>query len=313
MADNVAVTPGAGAVIATDDVAGIQYQLIKLMLGGDGVAAFAPGDTTNGLDVDVTRLPSAMTASGSAAALNADCIAATDCLGYRYACVQIAGTFVATFTFQGSNDNTNWFSVQAHNLSLANNVPGATGTGTGLYAIPLSFRYLRVRATAYTSGTMSATALIDVIPAPSMQIGGAVALVSAAVGLNTGSNTIGAVQLTPAAAHGASSHHHRIAQATNVVLVKASPGTINSLTIANLHATNALYFKLYNSASAPTLGAGTPIEVFRVPAGQTLSVDCGGYGIRCTGGIAYALTSDLADTGVTNVAANDALVGMSYT
>lgn len=39
MADNVAVTPGAGATIATDDVAGVQYQRVKLDLGGDGAAS----------------------------------------------------------------------------------------------------------------------------------------------------------------------------------------------------------------------------------------------------------------------------------
>lgn len=39
MADNVAVTPGAGTTIATDDVGGVHYQRIKLDLGGDGVTA----------------------------------------------------------------------------------------------------------------------------------------------------------------------------------------------------------------------------------------------------------------------------------
>lgn len=39
MVDNVAVTPGAGATIATDDVAGVQYQRVKVDLGGDGAAS----------------------------------------------------------------------------------------------------------------------------------------------------------------------------------------------------------------------------------------------------------------------------------
>jgi len=39
MADNVSVTPGAGVAIATDDVAGVQYQRIKLDLGGDGASS----------------------------------------------------------------------------------------------------------------------------------------------------------------------------------------------------------------------------------------------------------------------------------
>jgi len=56
MADNVNITPGSGAVIAADDVGGVAYQLIKLALGGNGAADFAPGDATYGLDVDVTRV-----------------------------------------------------------------------------------------------------------------------------------------------------------------------------------------------------------------------------------------------------------------
>jgi len=49
MVDNVAVTPGAGATIATDDVGGVQYQWVKLDVGGDG--ASSPVSSTNGVPV----------------------------------------------------------------------------------------------------------------------------------------------------------------------------------------------------------------------------------------------------------------------
>lgn len=49
MADNVAITPGAGATIATDDVAGVQYQRVKLDIGADG--ASAPVTAANPLPV----------------------------------------------------------------------------------------------------------------------------------------------------------------------------------------------------------------------------------------------------------------------
>src|SRR3990167_6318331 len=39
MADNVAITAGSGTSIATDDVSGVQYQKIKIDVGGDGVSA----------------------------------------------------------------------------------------------------------------------------------------------------------------------------------------------------------------------------------------------------------------------------------
>lgn len=43
MADNVAITPGAGATIATDDVGGVQFQRVKLDVGGDGVSVPVAG------------------------------------------------------------------------------------------------------------------------------------------------------------------------------------------------------------------------------------------------------------------------------
>ena len=36
MADNVIITPGVGATIATDDVGGVQVQKVKIAFGGDG-------------------------------------------------------------------------------------------------------------------------------------------------------------------------------------------------------------------------------------------------------------------------------------
>jgi hypothetical protein len=63
MADNVAITAGAGTAIATDEVqvSGTNpighVQFVKLVDGTlNGTGAIA-GDATNGLDVDVTRLP----------------------------------------------------------------------------------------------------------------------------------------------------------------------------------------------------------------------------------------------------------------
>lgn len=56
MADNVAVTPGSGVTLASDDIGGVQYPRVKLGLGADGSATDAPGDGTYGIDVDVTRM-----------------------------------------------------------------------------------------------------------------------------------------------------------------------------------------------------------------------------------------------------------------
>jgi hypothetical protein len=56
MADNVPITAGSGTNIATDDVSGVHYQRVKLVDGTLDSSAAIPGDATNGLDVDVTRV-----------------------------------------------------------------------------------------------------------------------------------------------------------------------------------------------------------------------------------------------------------------
>jgi hypothetical protein len=43
MADNVAITAGAGTNVATDDVGGVHYQRVKLSLGADGAVVDAVG------------------------------------------------------------------------------------------------------------------------------------------------------------------------------------------------------------------------------------------------------------------------------
>ncbi|MGE0131917.1 MAG: hypothetical protein AB7U82_27855 [Blastocatellales bacterium] len=52
----MAITAGSGTTIATDDIAGVHYQRVKLVDGTlDGTGAIG-GDAGNGLDVDVTRI-----------------------------------------------------------------------------------------------------------------------------------------------------------------------------------------------------------------------------------------------------------------
>ena len=41
MADNIEITPGTGATVATDDIAGVHYQKVKTVYGADGAATDA--------------------------------------------------------------------------------------------------------------------------------------------------------------------------------------------------------------------------------------------------------------------------------
>lgn len=70
MADNVAITAGAGTTVATDDVSSVHFQKVKLVDGTADSSAAIPGDATNGLDVDVTRVQGTVTVSGTVTASN---------------------------------------------------------------------------------------------------------------------------------------------------------------------------------------------------------------------------------------------------
>jgi len=70
MADNVPITAGSGTNIATDDVSGVHYQRVKLVNGTLEATDAIAGDATNGLDVDVTRLPALVAGSALIGAVN---------------------------------------------------------------------------------------------------------------------------------------------------------------------------------------------------------------------------------------------------
>lgn len=79
MADNVNITAGTGTAVATDQLAGGEHvQKVKLLDGTADSSAVIPGDATNGLDVDVTRLPALVAGSANIGDVDVASIAAGD-------------------------------------------------------------------------------------------------------------------------------------------------------------------------------------------------------------------------------------------
>jgi hypothetical protein len=64
VSNNVSTTNG---VIASDDIAGIQYQRVKLVDGSEDSTTGLPGDAVYGLDVDVTRVSGTVTTQANGA------------------------------------------------------------------------------------------------------------------------------------------------------------------------------------------------------------------------------------------------------
>jgi spore maturation protein SpmB len=79
--------------------------------------------------------------------------------GYKLVSASIEGTWVATISFEGSNNNISWWSVGAYKANDPGNFVTST-TINGHFLIPtLGFRYIRVRVSAYTSGSATSTFL----------------------------------------------------------------------------------------------------------------------------------------------------------
>lgn len=98
------------------------------------------------------------------------------------------------------------------------------------------------------------------------------------------------------------------AATTNATSVKASAGTIHCLEAYNASAT-VKYLKIYNKASAPTVGTDTPVRTVALKATDRTSL-CFPNGYYLSAGIAYALTGAAADADTTALTLAD-VVGLN--
>jgi hypothetical protein len=202
------------------------------------------------------------------------------------------------------------------NAVLTDAAGAAAGTisAAAIRKTPRHARYLRLRlTTATTAGTT--TIVVNGFPTASTQIPSIQAASQNGTWTvqpgNTANTTAWLVNLVASSAQGSSTTHHAISAAsTNATSVKASAGMINTLSISNLNPA-ARYFKLYNKASAPTVGTDTPVATIYLAPNSLTVVNCGPFGRRLATGIAYALTTGIAvaDTGA--VAASEHAVEMS--
>ena len=136
MADNTTLNAGAGGdVIATDEVGGtVKYQVIKLALGGDGVAAFAP--TGAGTEAGVLRVTLPTDGTG-VVSLSASTLAALESLTTVSTVTTVSSVTAIANALPAGNNNIGDVDVLsvvpgtgATNLGKAvDSVAGATDTG----------------------------------------------------------------------------------------------------------------------------------------------------------------------------------------
>lgn len=131
--------------------------------------------------------------------------------------------------------------------------------------------------------------------------------------LPAGSNVIGDVGLTGRTSGGLTLHRTISAATTNATSVKASAGQVFWVYATNTNA-SPRYLKLYNKASAPTVGTDTPVLTLLIP-GNTVGAGFhlqSPLGLAFGTGIAFALTTGVADADATGVGANEIVVNLGF-
>lgn len=99
------------------------------------------------------------------------------------------------------------------------------------------------------------------------------------------------------------------ASGTNATIAKNKPGYLTSVYASNANAA-VRYLKIYNKATAPTVGTDTPVLVYAIPATGSINFDLEGQ--RFSNGISYATTTGVADSDTGAVAANEIKVSLNY-
>ena len=104
--------------------------------------------------------------------------------------------------------------------------------------------------------------------------------------------------------------NYKAAATTNATLVIAG---ITRLQFLSAHNTSAAvkFLKIYDKATAPTVGTDVPKMVFPIPAGSYINPDIS-FGLKLKLGLSFAITGGVADTDTTATAANDVIVNMGY-
>jgi hypothetical protein len=321
----------------------------------------------NKLDVEITSNVDSVAVNnspgsvftGSATANNTDLLL-LDCAQFRALAVQVTVIGVATLSFQGSNDAAFGASIALQAIPAAGGAAVTTTNAVGHWIIPIATRFVRIRTTAYTSGTPTIsvmamqqapqilpqiTASITGTPTVTANLGtggtsatslgkaedavaasGDTGVAVLAVRRDTPTsdvsaagdyatlqvNSTGSLWVTPVpnTAGGLLISRTLSAATTNATSVKASAGQVFGWYISNANAA-VRFLKLYNKASAPTVGTDTPVMTIQIPAGAAANVEFS-HGIAFATGIALALTANVADADTSAVAANEIIINLLY-
>lgn len=115
----------------------------------------------------------------------------------------------------------------------------------------------------------------------------------------------------PSDAGGVTQYNLISAATTNAAVVKSSAGRVYGYSISNTNAA-ARYVKIYNKATAPTVGTDTPVRRITIPSGQVVSYHCPAGLAGFTAGISIATTTGVLDSDTAAVGLGDLVISIDY-
>lgn len=121
---------------------------------------------------------------------------------------------------------------------------------------------------------------------------------------------MGVMQIVGATNSGLLTARVNAAATTNATLVKGSAGQVYGWSLSNASAA-AKYVRLFNKATAPTVGTDTPAITIALAAGATVTFSAAA-GVAYSLGIGYDITGANGDADATAVAANDVTGAIFY-
>lgn len=225
------------------------------------------------------------------------------------------GTFTGGgIAFEGSyDDKTSWVALSA--VSVAGGSPVTTVSALsapGAYDVyaPCA-THMRLRCTALTSGAISvkgAPVVFAADSAPSLGSDPRLASISSSANV-----IIGDVSNSPRATSGGLALIARLlssAASTNAASIKSSAGRLYKIRGYNANAA-VRYLKLYNKSIAPTVGTDVPAITIALAPAREFDLDLIPIGEYFSSGIAYALTTGVADADTGALTAGD-ILGLTF-
>jgi hypothetical protein len=244
------------------------------------------------------------------AALNDDLLSALDVSQYKFISLQLTGTWIGTVSFQGSNDGGTFFPIVTSNPSGGQAIGESSTTENRLVKLPTIYKFVRIRVTSYTSGIVEGVAYGH----RDENSSGLIAAIGPVTLNAETTKKIGNVGIVTDAETLLKDYYVGAVGAVNVNsrVLRAQASSLKSIVMTNLAATPR-YVKIYDLATTPVAGSGTPVIVIALPVAATIAFPLPSDGLAFENGIAMTMTLGPANDNVTGTSTVDFVLMSIFT